>query len=63
MPRVKPITTIEELELALSFYPPETPIVACWEGQEKGIWVAQDQDGTVILDVDDGWYAEELNGP
>lgn len=48
--------------LSLSNYPPETPIAAVWEDQRELIYICQGEDGTVLLDVDGGWLAEELAG-
>lgn len=48
------VTTVKELETALSFFPPETKVESIWEGRRNIVKVFQAADGVVLLGCENG---------
>ncbi len=55
----EPVKTVGELIEALQRYPATAAVEAAWEGTSQEIYVCQNPNGTVTLDVDNGWLAEQ----
>lgn len=57
----RPANTVAELIAILQTMPPEAKVFGFWESQYKEICdVIPDQNGVILLDVDDGWLREAI---